>query len=255
MAVQARSLVASRTNLTESLKEGGLRSTATGHRLRLRRLLVVVEVALAVVIGLAAPVRAQETWVGGSALQGRVVVGADGETWVGVGWGEEFERRERRRKGGGGDPGIAEWIMQNKEIPIKDYEKLPAFFNPQKFDAAAWVQMAREAGMKYITITSKHHDGFAIYDSALVSLNEIQTTNIIKVYPNPFNEVVNIAIENNDYKTISVEILDITGKTMYNKTVNNNSVLQVSANYPAGIYFIKVIGDTTLLKTEKLVKF
>ena len=98
-------------------------------------------------------------------------------------------------------------------------------------------------------------DGFAIYDSALVSLNEIQTTNIIKVYPNPFNELVYIAIENNDYKTISVEILDITGKTMYNKTVNNNNVLQVSANYPAGIYFIKVIGDTTLLKTEKLVKF
>jgi len=78
--------------------------------------------------------------------------------------------------GGGGDPGIAEWIMQNKEIPIKDYEKLPAFFNPQKFDAAAWVQMAREAGMKYITITSKHHDGFAMYDSGVSDYNIVDKT-------------------------------------------------------------------------------
>ena len=86
-------------------------------------------------------------------------------------------------------------------------------------------------------------------------IRDRQTTNLIKVYPNPFNEVVNIAIENNDYKTISVEIFDITGKTIFSKTINNSNVLQINANYPSGIYFIKVFGDATLLKTEKLVKF
>jgi len=78
--------------------------------------------------------------------------------------------------GGGGDPGIAEWIMQNKEIPIKDYEKLPSFFYPAYFDAAAWVRMAKDAGMKYITITSKHHDGFAMFDSQISDYNIVDKT-------------------------------------------------------------------------------
>jgi len=61
--------------------------------------------------------------------------------------------------------GDGEWVMQNKKIPISDYEKLPAAFNPIEFNAAEWVSMAKNAGMKYITITSKHHDGFAMFDS------------------------------------------------------------------------------------------
>ena len=66
--------------------------------------------------------------------------------------------------GGGGDMGIAEWIMERKQIPVDQYEKLPDFFNPVAFDPAEWVSMVKGAGMKYITITSKHHDGFAMYD-------------------------------------------------------------------------------------------
>ncbi|MFW6277706.1 MAG: alpha-L-fucosidase [Prolixibacteraceae bacterium] len=66
---------------------------------------------------------------------------------------------------GGGDQGIAEWIMNRKEIPVKQYEKLPSFFNPVNFDPEEWVSMVKKAGMKYITISSKHHDGFAMYDS------------------------------------------------------------------------------------------
>lgn len=74
---------------------------------------------------------------------------------------------------GGGDQGIAEWIMNQKKIPIKDYEKLPTFFNPTQFDPAAWVAMVKKAGMKYITITSKHHDGFAMFDSKVSDYNVV----------------------------------------------------------------------------------
>jgi alpha-L-fucosidase len=61
--------------------------------------------------------------------------------------------------------GDGEWVMQNKKIPVADYEKLPGEFNPIDFDATEWVSLAKRAGMKYITITSKHHDGFAMFDS------------------------------------------------------------------------------------------
>jgi alpha-L-fucosidase len=66
---------------------------------------------------------------------------------------------------GGGDYGIAEWIMNQKKIPIEQYENLAGFFNPIYFNPAEWVSTAKLAGMKYITITSKHHDGFAMFDS------------------------------------------------------------------------------------------
>lgn len=78
--------------------------------------------------------------------------------------------------GGGGDPGIAEWVMENKHIPVKDYEKLPHFFDPVKFDPAKWVATAKAAGMKYITITSKHHDGFAMFDSKVSDYNIVDDT-------------------------------------------------------------------------------
>ena len=78
--------------------------------------------------------------------------------------------------GGGGDQGIAEWIMNQKRIPIKEYEKIPAFFNPINFDPKEWVQIAKNAGMKYITITSKHHDGFAMYHSKVSPYNIVDST-------------------------------------------------------------------------------
>jgi alpha-L-fucosidase len=69
-----------------------------------------------------------------------------------------------------------EWVMQVRHIPGSEYQKLPAFFNPTKFDAAAWVALAKAAGMKYITITSKHHDGFAMFDSRLTDWNVVART-------------------------------------------------------------------------------
>ncbi|HEY0947155.1 MAG TPA: alpha-L-fucosidase, partial [Opitutaceae bacterium] len=73
-------------------------------------------------------------------------------------------------------PGLGEWIMNRAHIPAKDYEKLAAQFNPVKFDADAWVRLAKEAGMKYVVITSKHHDGFALYDSAVSRYDVVDAT-------------------------------------------------------------------------------
>ena len=72
--------------------------------------------------------------------------------------------------------GDGEWVMNNRKIPAADYEKLPAFFNPTEFDAAQWVSMAKAAGMKYITITSKHHDGFAMFDSKVSDYDIVDRT-------------------------------------------------------------------------------
>lgn len=77
---------------------------------------------------------------------------------------------------GGGDQGIAEWIMNQKKIPIAQYEKIPQFFNPISYNPAEWVSMVKKAGMKYITITSKHHEGFAMYDSKVSDYNVVKRT-------------------------------------------------------------------------------
>jgi len=72
--------------------------------------------------------------------------------------------------------GDGEWVMQLRPIRVEDYEKLPAFFNPVKFDPAAWVALAKAAGMKYITITSKHHDGFAMFATKQSDWNVVNRT-------------------------------------------------------------------------------
>jgi len=60
-----------------------------------------------------------------------------------------------------------EWIMHWERIPVQDYEPLAQQFNPQRFNADEWVSIAADAGQKYIVITSRHHDGFSMYDTAL----------------------------------------------------------------------------------------
>jgi alpha-L-fucosidase len=69
-----------------------------------------------------------------------------------------------------------EWVMNNRGITVAEYETLAPQFNPVKFDPAAWVALAKAAGMRYITITSKHHDGFAMFDSKVSDWDIVDRT-------------------------------------------------------------------------------
>ena len=68
-----------------------------------------------------------------------------------------------------------EWIRTTAQIPIDQYDKFIGQFNPVKFDADKWVQMAKHAGMRYIVITSKHHDGFSLFDSEYTDFDVMST--------------------------------------------------------------------------------
>jgi len=73
-------------------------------------------------------------------------------------------------------PGIGEWIMNNASIPVADYTAFAKQFNPTGFSAHDIVALAKSAGMKYIVITSKHHDGFAMFDSKADPFNIVKAT-------------------------------------------------------------------------------
>lgn len=72
--------------------------------------------------------------------------------------------------------GDGEWVMHNKNIPYNNYKRLADFFNPQAFNAKEWVQFAKRAGMKYITITSRHHDGFSMFGTKASLYNIVDAT-------------------------------------------------------------------------------
>ena len=72
--------------------------------------------------------------------------------------------------------GDGEWVLHNRKLQLHDYERLPKFFDPEKFDARTWVALAKAAGMRYITITSRHHDGFAMFDSKVSDWNIVERT-------------------------------------------------------------------------------
>ena len=71
---------------------------------------------------------------------------------------------------------VGEWIMNTEKIQVPEYEKIAAQFNPTEFNPAEWVSLAKAAGMKYITITSKHHDGFALWDSKVSDWDIVDRT-------------------------------------------------------------------------------
>jgi alpha-L-fucosidase len=72
-------------------------------------------------------------------------------------------------------PGDGEWVMQNRNITVKNYTRLMDFFDPEKFDAAQWVSMAKNAGMNYITLITRHHDGFSMWNTKYSDFNIMNT--------------------------------------------------------------------------------
>ncbi|WP_372775410.1 alpha-L-fucosidase [Mangrovibacterium sp.] len=72
--------------------------------------------------------------------------------------------------------GDGEWVMLNQKIPFNTYKRLADFFNPLEFNAKEWVQIAKSAGMKYITITSRHHDSFSMFDTEASDYNIVDAT-------------------------------------------------------------------------------
>jgi alpha-L-fucosidase len=71
--------------------------------------------------------------------------------------------------------GDGEWVMNNENIPVKDYTRLVDFFNPLEFDAREWVSIAKDAGMKYITLITRHHDGFSMWNTKYSDFNIMNT--------------------------------------------------------------------------------
>lgn len=72
-------------------------------------------------------------------------------------------------------PGSGEWVMNNRNVKVKDYTRLKDFFNPTAFNAAEYVGLAKRAGMKYITLITRHHDGFSMWDTKYSDFNIMNT--------------------------------------------------------------------------------
>lgn len=89
-----------------------------------------------------------------------------------------------------------EWVMHNDRIPVAEYDKLVQRFNPVKFNAEEWVRIAADAGQKYMVITSRHHDGFSMYDT---QLSDYKITNT-PFKRDPLMELANACAKNGNVK-------------------------------------------------------
>jgi len=87
--------------------------------------------------------------------------------------GGEWNGKDYGKERGGADAG---WVMKKARISKNEYAKLAQQFNPVKFDAKEWVSLAKDAGMKYIVINSKHHDGFCLFDTEHTDYNVVDAT-------------------------------------------------------------------------------
>ncbi|NML21847.1 alpha-L-fucosidase [Pseudoflavitalea sp. G-6-1-2] len=86
--------------------------------------------------------------------------------------------------------GSGEWLMSQAKIPVKEYEQVAAAFNPVDFDAEEWAQLAADAGMKYMVITAKHHEGFSMYDSKATNFDITDASAYHKDPMKPLSEAV-----------------------------------------------------------------
>jgi alpha-L-fucosidase len=89
-----------------------------------------------------------------------------------------------------GKRGYGEWIMEEADIPKAEYEQFATRFNPVKFDPDAWARAAKDAGMKYVILTSKHHEGFALWDTQGTDYNIARRTPYGKGVIEPLAEAV-----------------------------------------------------------------
>lgn len=72
--------------------------------------------------------------------------------------------------------GLGEWIMRSGKIPVNEYRAFAKDFTASKYDPIVWAKLAKDAGMKYVVITGKHHDGFALYDTKINEWNAVQAS-------------------------------------------------------------------------------
>ncbi|WP_353139333.1 alpha-L-fucosidase [Pseudopedobacter sp.] len=96
-------------------------------------------------------------------------------------WGGLYHGHKQARGG-------AEWIMNRAKIPVQEYRDTAKNFNPIHYDADFWARMAKEAGMKYLIITSKHHDGFALFNTGASQWNALQASKYGKDLIKPLAE-------------------------------------------------------------------
>ena len=125
-------------------------------------------------MSLAAPVSAQQQQAADPSKEARLAWFRDAKYGLFIHWGLYAIPAGEWK--GQTVPGIGEWIMNRAKIPVREYSTLARQFNPVKFDADAWVKLAKDAGMKYIVITSKHHDGFALFKSQASPFNVVDAT-------------------------------------------------------------------------------
>ena len=101
--------------------------------------------------------------------------------------------------------GRGEWVMFNERIPVPDYEPLMRECNPRRFDADEWVRLASDAGQKYVVITSRHHDGFSMYDTRLSDYKVTRTP----FGRDPLRELAEVCARREDVKLgFYVSLLD-----------------------------------------------
>lgn len=87
-------------------------------------------------------------------------------------------------------PARGEWVMSDEKISVPEYQKYVRSFHPEKFDADALAQLAKEAGMKYAVMTAKHHDGYCMFDSQLTDYTSVKYTghDFIREYVDAFRK-------------------------------------------------------------------